>query len=95
MLANLVKNALEATPEDSPVTVILAQDDGVKIAVHNMGAIPVEIRETFFEKFSTMGKTMGTGLGTYSAKLIAETHGGGIAFETGEETGTTVMVTLP
>lgn len=95
MLANLVKNSLEATPEDSPVTVSLTHEKEVVIAVHNMGAIPVEIRDSFFEKFSTVGKKMGSGLGTYSAKLIAKTHGGDIAFETGEEQGTVVLIRLP
>ena len=95
MLANLIKNSLEATPENSPVTVSLIHDKGAKIAVHNMGAIPLEIRDNFFEKFATSGKTMGSGLGTYSAKLIAETHKGMIAFETGEQEGTTVTVSLP
>ena len=94
MLANLVKNSLEATPEGHPITVSLTHDKGVNIAIHNMGAIPEEIRDSFFEKFSTVGKKMGSGLGTYSAKLIAETHGGSIAFETEEEEGTTVIVSL-
>jgi len=95
MLANLVKNSLEATPENSPVTVSLTGGAEVEVAIHNMGVIPMAIRDSFFEKFATSGKKMGSGLGTYSAKLIAETHGGHIAFETGEESGTTVIVTLP
>jgi len=95
MLANLVKNSLEATPENSPVTVSLTGGAEVEVAIHNMGVIPMAIRDSFFEKFATSGKKMGSGLGTYSAKLIAETHGGRIAFETGEESGTTVIVTLP
>lgn len=95
MLANLIKNAMEATPEGSPVTVSLDQEEKAVIAVHNMGAIPREIRDSFFDKFSTMGKPMGTGLGTYSAKLIAETHGGNISFETSQKDGTKLIVRLP
>ena len=34
-----------------------------------------EIQDTFFDKFVTQGKHHGTGIGTYSAKLIAETLG--------------------
>lgn len=95
MMANLVKNALEATPEDTPITVSLSNQKGVRINVHNMGAIPEEIRDTFFDKYATVGKKMGTGLGTYSAKLIAETHGGSISFETSEENGTELTISLP
>lgn len=95
MLANLIKNSLEATSENNPVTVSLTHENGAKIVVHNTGAIPLEIRDSFFEKFATSGKTMGSGLGTYSAKLIAETHSGLINFETGEKEGTKVIVSLP
>ena len=35
MLANLVKNSLEATPEGQPITVSLTHDKGVNIAIHN------------------------------------------------------------
>jgi signal transduction histidine kinase len=52
-------------------------------------------RGRFFEKFATAEKTGGTGLGAYSAKLIAKTLGGTIGFETSEEAGTTIRVTLP
>jgi signal transduction histidine kinase len=57
--------------------------------------VPEEIRDRFFEKYTTAGKATGTGLGTYSARLIAETHGGSVHLETSEETGTTVSVHLP
>ena len=51
--------------------------------------------EHAFEKFATAEKQGGTGLGVYSAKLIAKTLGSTMGFETSEETGTTMSVTLP
>jgi len=95
MLTNLVRNALEAAPPDSTITVSLDEDASVQMRVHNLGSVPPEIRGRFFEKYATAGKTYGTGLGTYAAKLIAHTHGGSITMETSEEAGTTVAVVLP
>jgi signal transduction histidine kinase len=66
----------------------------VQAAVINQGEVPAEIRERFFEKYATSGKSRGTGLGTYSARLIARAHGGDIAMQS--QSGTvTVTVTLP
>jgi len=66
-----------------------------RILVSNKGAVPEDIRPRFFEKYSTSGKESGTGLGTYSASLIARTLGGSIALDVSDPEGTTVAVTLP
>jgi signal transduction histidine kinase len=95
MLANLLKNALEASPNGTHITVFLdAEKDSAMIRIHNQGAVPEEIRDKFFDKYTTVGKSGGTGLGTYSAKLMAETQGGSIHLETSDEAGTTVTVQL-
>ena len=57
--------------------------------------VPAQVREIFFDKYATYGKIQGTGLGTYSARLIARTQGGDVAMDTSEDAGTTVTVTLP
>ncbi|MCP4700595.1 MAG: response regulator [Gammaproteobacteria bacterium] len=96
LFANLLKNALEASPEEERVTISLEEKEGAHfIMIHNPGAVPEQIRRRFFDKYVTEGKSEGTGLGTYSAKLMAETQGGGIYLQTSEETGTTVSVRLP
>ncbi|MCP4699822.1 MAG: response regulator [Gammaproteobacteria bacterium] len=94
LFANLFKNALEASPKKGRITISLEQKEACFITVHNRGAVPEEIRERFFEKYTTAGKFDGTGVGTYSAKLMAETQGGGIHMQTSEETGTAVTVRL-
>lgn len=94
MLGNLVKNGLEATPEGQELTISLSQGDPITIAMENSGEVLAEVRDSFFEKYATAGKNKGTGLGTYSAKLIAETHKGTIGFESGNGK-TTVTVSLP
>ena len=95
MLANLVRNALEASPVRGKIAIVVEKGTTVVIAIHNAGAVPERVRPRFFEKHSTEGKTHGAGLGAYSARLIACTLGGSIRFETSEEAGTTVTVELP
>ncbi len=95
MLSNLVKNALEASPEGARVTVTLTDGRALDVAIANAGAVPEKIRGHFFEKYATAGKKDGTGLGAYGAKLIAETHGAAIAMTTSEAAGTTVTVSFP
>lgn len=95
MLDNLIRNAVEAAPRESTVTVHVGNSHGVNITIHNQGTVPKAVRHRFFDKYATHGKTDGTGLGTYSAKLIAEAHGGKISMRTGQEHGTIVTVRLP
>lgn len=101
-LANLVKNALEASPRGAQVTVTISTDsplqhgkaDRTTIRIHNFGLVPEGVRKDFFKKYATEGKQRGTGLGTYSAALVVRAHGGTIQMETGEHTGTAVTLTL-
>ena len=96
MLMNLIKNAVEASAAEKPVTIAYREEQAMlTITIHNHGTVPESIRDRFFEKDVTAGKTYGTGLGTYSAQLIAKAHGGGITFTTSETEGTTVTVRLP
>ncbi|MCP4698462.1 MAG: response regulator [Gammaproteobacteria bacterium] len=95
LFANLFKNAVEASPKQGRIAVSLEKKgEECFITVHNGGAVPEQIRVRFFEKYITAGKYRGTGLGTYSAKLIAETLGGGISLRTSEQAGTTITVRL-
>ncbi|MDP2878639.1 MAG: hybrid sensor histidine kinase/response regulator [Sulfuricella sp.] len=96
MLANLIKNAMEASNEQGSVAIGLRCGvSGSTVSIRNQGEIPEEIREHFFEKYATSGKFSGTGLGTYSARLMMQTMGGDIGFETSAESGTEVMVRFP
>ncbi|MBF0526611.1 MAG: hybrid sensor histidine kinase/response regulator [Deltaproteobacteria bacterium] len=97
MLANLIHNALEASPEDEVITISLDTDESLRhvIQIHNKGAVPEDIRERFFHKYVTSGKNSGTGLGTYSARLIAQTQGGDIELDVSKPKETLVTITLP
>lgn len=96
MVCNLVKNAMEASPTGGTVDIGLVSEEGTTVSVRNQGAVNSDIRERFFEKYVTSGKPEGTGLGTYSARLMAEIHGGRISVSTSDEKNmTTVTVDLP
>ena len=96
LFSNLVKNALEAGPTGSQVTINLScKERIVAVRIHNHGQIPEEIRDRFFDKFITSGKYGGTGLGTYAARLIAEIQGGKISVEIPAEGEVLVTVFLP
>jgi len=95
MLNNLICNAIEAAPEPrGRVDIHTYQDNkAVSIRIENDGAIPEEIRTRFGEKYVT-GKRMGTGVGVYSARLIAMVHGGTFSWDSTREK-TRIELTLP
>ncbi len=95
VLSNLIDNAVEASPEGSPITFIFSdRKDEITFAVHNLGTVPEKIRHIFFNKFVTTKKGRGTGLGTYSCKLMVEAMGGTISMQTSEKTGTKITINL-
>ncbi|MBF0463154.1 MAG: hybrid sensor histidine kinase/response regulator [Magnetococcales bacterium] len=94
MIANLYKNALEASEEGQTVTLDLDQGEMAAIAIHNAGVVPEQIRACFFKKYATFGKKGGTGLGSYSARLMAQTQQGDIQWESSAEHGGTTLTIL-
>lgn len=109
LFANLIQNAVDAAPERTRITIAVRSPKDNEselhqatlrgamheIDIHNFGAVPEDIRERFFDRYVTSGKEHGTGIGTYSAMLIARTHGGAIRFTTSETQGTHLIVSLP
>ncbi|MFZ4623920.1 MAG: response regulator [Rhodoferax sp.] len=96
MFQNLIKNACEAAPPGSRVEVLLRDESPLRILISNIGAVPVALRERFFDKFATSGKTGGSGIGTYSAQLLARAQHGNISMATDDANNcTTLTVTLP
>jgi signal transduction histidine kinase len=96
LLNNLIKNACEAAPERTRVVAKLFADSPLRIEIVNKGVIPAAIRSRFFDKFVTDGKASGTGLGTYSARLLARAQHGDVAFAVDDDVHTTTLIiTLP
>ena len=57
--------------------------------------IPLEIQDTLFDPFISLGKPTGTGLGLSVAKNIIEEHGGNITFSTEQDVGTRFSIKFP
>ncbi len=95
MFCNLLANAREASQKSDVISIYIQENDRIDITIHNQGAVPEKVRPHFFEKYCTEGKRKGTGLGTYSAKLIAETQGATMSMQTSDENGTKVTVSFP
>ncbi len=96
VLGNMVKNALEADPIDSVITVSCKPVNGsVMFEVNNRAYMPRNIQLQIFNRsFSSKGK--GRGLGTYSMKLISERYlKGEVTFESDRENGTTFRAVYP
>lgn len=99
IITNLVKNAIQAIPENqenkavcvnikkmSGNVVITVADNGIGIATENFNRI-------FEPKFTT--KSSGMGLGLSIIKNIIENYNGTITFESQKGKGTTFKVSLP
>ncbi|WP_296383600.1 HAMP domain-containing sensor histidine kinase [Winogradskyella sp.] len=99
VVTNLVKNGIQAIPEDSENPKIevrvFSKDDTVKITVEDNGSgISEENKAKVFEpKFTT--KTSGMGLGLAMVKNIVETYNGSITFTSQQGKGTTFTVAFP
>ncbi len=96
LFSNLIKNGIEASFIDTEVSVSLTKKfDDIVIKITNSGEVPEQIRHIFFEKYSTSGKSDGTGLGTYSAMLITRTLKGDIELDCSVPGETSICVYLP
>ncbi|ARD22958.1 hybrid sensor histidine kinase/response regulator [Shewanella japonica] len=103
MLFNLLKNACEAAPSKTRVSVMLQREQEpetkqafLKVSIQNIGVVDEDIRQHFWQKYVSAGKSDGTGIGTYSAKLLAEAQQGKVALDVDDTNQTTsVSVYLP
>ena len=94
MLSDLIKNAIEASEIDDTVNITINEDIDTIISIENNGEVPEQIRDRFFDKFITFGKPGGTGLGTYSASLIARTLNASLSLDTSMKGKTALHITL-
>ncbi len=95
MFNNLLQNAIEASPRGATIDIDFACEGHVSLGIRNDGVIPVPIRDRFFDKYVSMNKSGGTGLGAYSAKLFAEVQGAHIECQTLDEKATKITVYFP
>ncbi|RTY96062.1 ATP-binding protein [Flavobacterium sp. GT3R68] len=99
IITNLVKNAIQAIPEDQEEKSILVrvkkEQNNVLIVVkdNGIGMEEQNLHRIFEPKFTTKNSGMGLGLGII--KNIIENYKGTITFDTEFGTGTTFTVSLP
>jgi signal transduction histidine kinase len=97
ILGNMLKNALEASPNGAVVTVGYRRDPAGRALfhVHNPTWIELPVQQRIFHRyFSTKGD--GRGLGTWGMRLLAEDYlGGSVTFTSTREEGTSFLLALP
>jgi two-component system, NtrC family, nitrogen regulation sensor histidine kinase NtrY len=100
VLANLIRNAIQAMPNGGEVSVrsaVVNKENRrfCRIWIKDTGSgIPEEIRDRVFEPYFT-SKADGAGLGLAIVERIVFDHDGTIWFETQEDVGTTFIIDLP
>jgi signal transduction histidine kinase len=96
ILINIIKNAIEASPEGGTLAIeTFSTDSRVGIRVTDQGAgIGPEDRERIFEPFFST-KERGSGLGLCISQRIVDEHGGSIRVESPEGGGTSFVIELP
>jgi signal transduction histidine kinase len=95
---NLVKNAIQAIPEDRngkiSISLETTENNVIVKVMDNGRGIPVELGDKLFQpNFTT--KSSGMGMGLAIVKNIIEHAGGEIRYETVPGVGTTFIVELP
>jgi PAS domain S-box-containing protein len=101
VLLNVLQNAVEASREDSALSVTARPfarnlDPGIVMTVKDQGpGIPPADLPHVFEPFFTRGKHRGTGLGLAICRNIVDAHGGDIQLTSEVGKGTTARLWLP
>jgi signal transduction histidine kinase len=96
VIGHLVQNAVEASKDDSAVTVKAVRDgDDVVVDVSDRGKGMTEdfLRDRLFKPFQTT-KDTGTGIGAYESHQYVKQIGGRIEVESQPDRGTCVRVRL-
>jgi signal transduction histidine kinase len=97
VIANLVGNAADATPQGGTITIqTLQAGENVIIEIGDTGTgMSDEVRQHLFEPFFTVGKKHGTGLGLSIVKRIIDDHRGCIEVISSPGQGSTFRILLP
>jgi putative PEP-CTERM system histidine kinase len=97
IIAHLVQNAIEATPDGAPVK-ISCRSQGDDIAIHitdsGVGMSEAFMASHLFKPFEST-KQGGFGIGAYEARALAVSMGGQLRVESREGKGTSFTLLLP
>jgi two-component system sensor histidine kinase HydH len=95
VIGNVLRNAVQASPDDSPIHAAVFRDDGqliFEVRDHGPGITPGD-EERIFEPFYTR-KTRGTGLGLPLVRRIVGQHGGTVRAGNHPEGGAVLRISL-
>jgi len=99
VLVNIIKNAIDAVPEEGSIAVTTRAKNQrwlqVVIADNGPGIPPEQLRRLFEPFFTTKEKGKGTGLGLFVSRGIMKKLGGRILVESAVGAGTTFTLELP
>lgn len=102
VFGNLIDNARKYSPEGAPIDVDATRiGDEVELTIRDRGiGIPIEQRDTIFERFHRLDPNMahgvgGAGLGLFVVRELLALMGGTIDVARTDGTGTTMAVRLP
>jgi signal transduction histidine kinase len=100
VVANLVANAIQYSPDGGRVTVSLRREGDeaiVGVSDQGPGIMPERAEKLFlpFSRLEEQGPREGAGLGLYIVKAIVEEHGGRVWLESEPGRGSTFRVALP
>ncbi len=98
IINNLVKNAIQAIPEDRDPRILVSVTSNkntvkIQVADNGLGILDEHKDKVFEPKFTTKSSGMGLGLGM--VKNIVETYNGSITFTSQPGKGTVFTVTFP
>jgi C4-dicarboxylate-specific signal transduction histidine kinase len=102
VLANLIRNSLEALKEADPAPAfpalhVSAQQEGSSAIIRvsdNGPGVPAGVRPNLFKAFHTTGKADGNGLGLVISAELIRAHGGDIALDD-TPAGAVFVIRLP
>lgn len=106
MTLNILDNAIKYTPRGGSIRVRLGRNGGsCKLAITDTGVgIPPDLQARVFERFFRADQARprneerngsGAGLGLSIARWIAELHGGDLALDASDKSGSTFVISLP
>jgi two-component system, OmpR family, sensor kinase len=104
MTLNLIENALIHTPQGTPVTVAVREEDGeavLEVADRGPG-VPPDLRRRVFDRFArgagagdVTPARSGSGLGLAIVRAVADVHGGSVELGDAPGGGARLVVRLP
>ncbi len=95
IVSNMLKNAVEASEEETVSLWVRKKAGYVEFGVNNRQHMPREAQLQIFKR-SYSSKGSGRGIGTYSMKLLGEKYlGGHVGFTSEKDKGTTFVFELP